>query len=103
MVRSARGLALALETDVRLDGTAGALGFYLYDLPATPWLRFSPYVRISMLTARSAGVATGLETILNLAGRWSVVGKVELLEKDLLAEVTGKHDGVQGIVALGFH
>ena len=87
---------------MRLDG-ASSFGFKMYDLSVTPWLHFHPYLRTSIFSDHSFGVAGGTEAMLNVVGPISIVGKVEYQNRDLLSDVTGKTNGFQGLVSIGFH
>lgn len=103
MIQTPAEFSVVLEADASIDGRLGAVGVHLYDLPFAPWLHANPYVRVSLTPNRDMGIATGLELMWNIVGPVSLLGKLEYQRKDMLAEVTGKPEGLQGIASVGLH
>lgn len=103
IIRTPAEFSVVLEADASIDGRLGAVGLHMYDLPFVPWLHANPYVRFSLAQNGPVGIATGLELMWNLVGPVSLLGKLEYQRKDILAEVTGKPEGLQGSVSVGLH
>jgi hypothetical protein len=90
-----------LTVDVRLDGSAAAVGAQLYGLPLAEGLDFNPFLRLSAMPD-GPGVQVGSDLRWSPLPGFSVTGTAAFGANDLLREVEGRPEGMNFRVVLGF-
>jgi len=94
-----RPMPVEITIDTGIDEFAFALGAKVHGVPLADRLTASPFLRATI--ADPPGVVVGTDLRYDLSRTLSITGTLEYRRNDLLAEPTGKREGLGGSLSVG--
>jgi hypothetical protein len=91
-----------LSMDVRVDGSAAAIGAKVLDVPLVKSLSLNPFLRLTADGRSGAGARVGTDLRWSISDSVSVIGTAAFQARDLLAEPEGKKSGLDLSISVGF-